>query len=194
MSKAAIIVLAAGASTRMGRPKQLLDFEGKPLLRHSVEEACGSGCNPVVVVLGAHAPELRAVLEGLPVEVIVNDRWTEGMGTSIQAGLSLLADRDVRGAILTLVDQPFITANYLRGLATTHYESLRPIIASKYLGTVGVPALFAREVFPALMALQPDEGCKVVILKHVANAVLVECPEGATDIDTPEDYARAAKG
>jgi molybdenum cofactor cytidylyltransferase len=189
--KSAAILLAAGNSTRMGSAKQLLDFRGQPLLRHAAKSALSAGCHPVIVVLGAREPEIRSALANLPVEIVVNERWPEGMGTSIQAGLRALENRDVTGAILTLVDQPFVTSGFLTGLVASHRESGRPIVAAQYSGTAGVPVFFAREAFPLLMALKPDQGCKGVILGHPADALLVDCPEAAMDIDTPEDYARA---
>jgi molybdenum cofactor cytidylyltransferase len=187
--KFALILLAAGNSARMGSAKQLLDFRGKPMLRHAVESAQASGCNPVIVVLGSNEAEIRPALEGLDVEIVVNERWAEGMGTSIQTGLSALENRDIAGTILALSDQPFVTADFLRGLTERYLESGHKIVAAQYSGTVGVPAFFAREAFPFLMALQPDQGCKGVILGHSGDALLVDCPDAARDIDTPEDYA-----
>jgi molybdenum cofactor cytidylyltransferase len=187
----AVILLAAGNSTRMGAAKQLLDFGGKPMLRHAVDTAQASGCDRVIVVLGAGESEIRPALAGLDVDIVVNERWAEGMGTSIQAGLQALENRDVGGAILALSDQPFVTSDFLRGLVDRHRQSGRPIVAAQYSGTAGVPVFFAREAFPLLMALKPAQGCKGVILGHPAAALLVDCPEAAVDIDTPEDYARA---
>ena len=187
----AAILLAAGNSTRMGALKQLLDFQGRPLVRHAVESLQSAGCDPVIVVLGAREEEIRPALGGLPVEIAVNERWQEGMGTSIQAGLRALGDRNVSGAILALSDQPFVAPEFLSGLVARHCESGMQIVASRYSGTTGVPAFFAREAFPLLMALKPDQGCKGVILVRPAGALLVDCPEAAMDIDTPEDYKRA---
>jgi molybdenum cofactor cytidylyltransferase len=191
--KSALVLLAAGNSTRMGAPKQLLDFGGKPLLRHAAEVALSAGCDPVIVVLGARGQELRQALAGTPVEVVLNQRWADGMGTSIQAGVRALEHREVSGAILALADQPFITADFLRGLAEKSVETGRPIVASLYSGTAGVPVFFAREAFPMLMKLEPEQGCKGVILGHPADSLLVDCPEAAIDIDTPEDYATALR-
>ncbi len=187
----AAILLAAGSSSRMGRPKQLLPFGGKPLVRHAAETAQEAGCDPIVVVLGSGEAEIRPALDGLRVEIVVNERWPDGMGTSIQAGLRALGSRDVEGAILTLADQPFVTAAFLSGLMALHRESGRPIVAAQYSGTAGVPAFFAQQAFPLLMALQPSQGCKGVILGHPAEAHLVDCPEAAMDIDTPRDYDQA---
>ncbi len=187
----AAILLAAGESSRMGRAKQLLDFGGKPLLRHSAEVALAAGCRPVVVVLGARAESLLPALAGLAVEISVNERWEEGMGTSIQAGLRALEEHDVAGAILMLADQPFVSAEFLSGLTARHRETSKSIIAASYQGAAGVPVFFARGAFPLLLALKPGQGCKGVILANHADAQLVDCPEAAIDIDTPEDYARA---
>jgi molybdenum cofactor cytidylyltransferase len=189
--KPALILLAAGNSARMGSAKQLLDFGGKPLLRHAVETAQSAACDPVIVVLGANEHEIRPALTGLGVEIAVNERWADGMGTSIQTGLRALGNRDIAGAILALSDQPFVTADFLRGLVERHRQSGKAIVAAQYSGTAGVPVFFVREAFPLLMGLKPDQGCKGVILGHPADALLVDCPEAAIDIDTPEDYARA---
>lgn len=188
MSNTAIILLAAGNSSRMGSAKQLLDFHGQPLLRHAAETALASGCSPVVVVLGARAMELRLALEGLPVEIAFNERWPEGMGTSIQAGLRALEGTDVAGAVIALADQPFVTAGILASLPARHQATGKSIVAARYSGTVGVPVYFARCAFPWLAALEPHQGCKGVILGHPQDHLFVDCPEAAIDIDTPSDY------
>jgi molybdenum cofactor cytidylyltransferase len=190
-SKSALILLAAGNSARMGSAKQLLDFRGKPLVRHAAEVAQAAGCEPVVVVLGANEADIRPALAGMNLDIVVNDRWIEGMGTSIQTGLRALAGRNIDGAILGLSDQPFVDSDFLRGLIEQHRETGRPIVAARYSGTAGVPVYFARDAFPWLMALKPDQGCKGIIFGRLADALLVDCPEAAMDIDTPEDYARA---
>ena len=175
----------------MGNPKQLLDFHGKPLLRHTSLVAQCSGCRPIVVVLGFREQEFRSTLVGLDVEVVVNETWAEGMGRSIQTGLKAIETREVVGAILALADQPFVTADFLRSLVTNHYQTQKPIVASRYSATVGVPAFFSREAFPQLLALAPDRGCKSVILSNPSETLLVDCPDAARDIDTLEDYLRA---
>ena len=191
MSETALILLAAGSSTRMGSPKQLLDFHGSPLIVHAAQTALAAGCHPVIVVLGAHESAIRPVLADLDVKIVVNERWEAGMGTSIQTGLHELGQASVSGAILSLADQPFVTSDYLRRLMEKHAETGSAIIASRYSGTVGVPVYFARSAFPSLMNLKPQEGCKGVILRAAESAGLVDCPEAEIDIDTPEDYARS---
>ncbi|MFN7939642.1 MAG: nucleotidyltransferase family protein [Bryobacteraceae bacterium] len=188
MSDIAVILLAAGNSTRMGCAKQLLHFRGKPLLRHAAETAIASGSRPVVVVLGAKAAELRPVLDGLPVRIAVNPDWNQGMGTSILTGLRALEFCSTEGAIITLADQPFVTSNTLDNLTRKHRESGKAIVAASYAGTVGVPVLFSRRAFPWLLKLRPQEGCKGVILNHPEHQILMDCPEAAIDIDTPGEY------
>lgn len=185
--KYGIVILAAGASTRMGEPKQLLDYQGKPLLRHAAEVAL-EACEQVIVVLGSRAAELRPALVGLPVIIVENPDWEGGMGTSIRTGIAAAAHLD--GVILTLADQPLITAEFYQTLVQSHLETSQPIVTSQYAGTVGVPVFFAREYFPQLLALEPSQGCKGVILKYSDHALRLNCPEAEMDIDTPEDYSR----
>lgn len=188
----AIVLLAAGNSSRMGAPKQLLQYGGRPLLRHAAETALASQASRVVVVLGARAPELSPVLDGLPVETVENPHWSQGMGTSIRAGILAAVRHDPAGAILALADQPLVSPETYNRLIQARYRAVQPIVASQYAGTVGVPALFASEFFPVLASLPPDQGCKAVLLRHSARSVLLPCPEAETDIDTREDYALLA--
>jgi molybdenum cofactor cytidylyltransferase len=189
----AIVLLAAGSSTRMGFPKQLLTYDGKPLIRHSIEVALRTSCDAVVVVLGANAAQIRTALEGIEtgdkqVVVTENFRWPEGMGTSIRAGIEAVERLGVEDAILALADQPLITPEILNRLAGEHVRTGQPIVASQYAGTVGVPVFFAGSHFPQLAALAPDQGCKGVILKNRDGAMRIDCPEAEVDIDTPADY------
>jgi molybdenum cofactor cytidylyltransferase len=193
MFEAGLILLAAGSSTRMGSAKQLMNFNGKPLLRHAAEVSCRSDCAPVIVVLGAREHDLRPALQGLPLEIVVNDSWSEGIGTSISTGLRAIENRPVSGVILALADQPFITADFLRDLAEEHVRTQKLIVASRYSGTVGVPAFFSRQLFPRLQALEPHQGCKSILLECSQEAFLIDCPEAAVDVDSPEDYVKATR-
>lgn len=194
LAKTAIVILAAGASTRMGSAKQLLEYRGKPLVRHAAEMALASKAGAVFVVLGARAPEVGQALEGLPVRTVGNPHWEQGMGASIRAGIGAAQAEGLEGVVLTLADLPLVTPQILDKLVLEHVATGRPIVASQYCGTVGVPAYFAREFFPHLLALRPDQGCKGVILSHAGRTLQIDCPEAAVDIDTPRDYERIVAG
>lgn len=190
----AAIILAAGGSSRLGRPKQLLPYKGSTLLRHAVETALASRCRPVVVVLGANAPESRAAIEDLPATLVLNENWQAGMGSSIATGIAALAG-EARGAadavLVMLCDQPNLTSAHLDRL-TDSFLAGAEIVASEYAGTLGVPALFSRPYFFELAALDPTQGAKPLLVKHASSVVAVPFPAGEIDIDTPEDYERLA--
>ena len=190
MADTGIIILAAGQSARMGEPKQLLSFQGKPLIRRAVETALASVCRPVVVVLGAYAERIAPVLDGLPIEIVINPDWELGVGTSIRAGVEALSKHPIQAAILCLADQPLISSAVYDRLVSTQAASGREIVTSEYSGTVGVPVLFGRTFFSKLSGLKPDKGCKGVILDHPDHCVRIPCPEAETDIDSPADLAR----
>lgn len=191
MDKTALILLAAGAATRMGSPKQLAPFRGQPLVRHTAGAALTSACRPVLVVVGASGREVGAALHRLPLCVVDNPDWAEGVGTSIRAGIqALTTEDDVDSVILMLADQPLITGTFLNQLIATHRRTGRDIVAATYAGTVGVPVLFSRAFFPKLAALTGNQGCKGVILGHPDQALTLPCPEAEADIDTPADLER----
>ena len=193
-----LILLAAGESSRMGEPKQLLVFEGRTLLRRAAEEAMESGCQPVVVVLGALADRMTAELSDLPVRVVINREWQEGLGGSIRAGMeALLAGPDgdlVDAVVMTLCDQPFCTAAVIRRLVAAQEQLNSPAVASFYDGVRGVPALFGRSLFPELLELRGPEGARRILQRHADETLEVPFGDGAGDIDTPEDYAKAHHG
>ena len=189
----AIIVLAAGSSTRMGRPKQLLIYGSHTLLRHAAEVAVASRCGPIFVVLGAYASRLHREIDDLPVRSVLNERWADGMGSSIQAGLAALTTSDgpagdAGAVILMLCDQPYVTAAVINDLVTAYHATGKGMIASEYGGTLGVPALFGREHFTELSTMSGAAGAKRLIAAHASEVVPVPFPKGTTDIDTAEDY------
>lgn len=183
-----MIVLAAGGSTRLGQPKQLLLYKGRTLLRHVADAALEAATGPVVVVLGAYAQFLRRELEGLPLRITTNPEWSEGIGTSIRAGLAALGeDKEVGGALFLACDQPRVSADLLRRLIDA-YETQHPLVVTcAYAGTVGVPALFDHSLFGELRLLTGDHGAKQVIEKHRSGVVRVSFEQGAVDIDTTDD-------
>jgi molybdenum cofactor cytidylyltransferase len=190
-----IILLAAGGSARMGRPKQLLSFGKTTLLRHAAETALASGLSPVVVVLGAEAESCRAELEGLPVAVARNEDWSRGMGDSLRAGVEELERiaPDIGAALVMLHDQPRISAAALRDLANLWSPEGCTIAAAFYGGTSGVPAVFGRNHFAELKTLDGGGGAKGILARHDADVAKLELPEALDDIDSPEDYARLSR-
>jgi molybdenum cofactor cytidylyltransferase len=187
-----IVLLAAGASSRLGQPKQLLVLNNGTLIRKSAEVAVGTGCAPVVVVLGAHKEKMQAEIKDLPVTVTENDAWQEGMGTSVKAGMKQLLslNANAKAVILLLCDQPFVSTPLLHKLIQQYQTSGKPIIASQYGETLGVPALFDQQFFSQLTALQGDEGARKIIRQHVEMVGSMPFEEGKYDIDTMADYHR----
>jgi molybdenum cofactor cytidylyltransferase len=190
-----IVVLAAGASTRMGEPKQLLRFDGRTLVRRAVDTALASSCRPVVVVLGAQADRVREELIDVECHVEVNEAWEEGMGASLRSGIAALEARtDVRAraAVVTLCDLPFVTAETLDRLVETYRATGSILVAAEYAAAGapvrGVPALFDRAVFPYLRGLRGPEGARRVVERFARDARFLSVPEAAFDIDTPEEY------
>jgi molybdenum cofactor cytidylyltransferase len=171
----------------MGSPKQLLRYRGETLLRRAAQTAVASNCDRVAVVIGNHAPQMRRELEDLPVSVVENQNWQTGMSSSVRAGLDDLNRHDLDGALIMLCDQPFVTAAILNDLITTHRQTGKPIVASSYDTTQGVPAFFSRELFAELNSLNADEGARRIIAKHPDLVATINFPEGAIDIDTPHD-------
>ena len=187
-----VIILAAGASGRMNEPKQLLQFQGKSLLRRAAETAVESVYNPRVVVLGANFERAAAEIVDLPVEIVFNENWQIGLSSSIKAGIENLLKiaPEVRAVVITLADQPFVTANHLNLFAEKFEPSKSLIVAAEYNQTRGVPALFSREIFDDLCSLTGDRGAKAVIEKHRHSLSTIALPEAAFDIDTPQDLVQ----
>ena len=182
-----IIILAAGASSRMGTPKQLLLYRGRSFLSYIVEVAIASMCHPIVVVLGANAEQIKSEVN-FRVEVVENTRWTEGMSSSIAVGMQALVNQNIEGVVITLCDQPFVSAQIIDQLIAAYRFTGKSIVASEYAGTLGVPAFFSRALFPELMTLGATEGAKHLIKKYSDQVFSVPFPEGEIDIDTPTDY------
>jgi len=191
-NKYGIIILAAGSSSRMGRPKQLLRYNNQSLLQHIVNIALEAAIGPVIVVLGAEADLLKKELDETKVITVINKDWQEGMGSSIRFGLQQFTDRfpDAEGVIFTVCDQPFITSTLLYQLLATYKQTKNPVIASVYDDTKGTPAFFHREIFSELTALKADKGAKQIINNHKDHLGLVSFPMGSKDIDTENDYVQ----
>jgi len=189
-STVGLIILAAGASTRMGTPKQLLDYQGSSLIRHITDSAIASVCQPIMIVLGAYAERIQPELNDLPIQVVKNHQWREGMSSSIQAGLKalLMENSNLEAIAIALCDQPFVFSHTLNRLVEAYHSTDKPIIASEYAGTLGVPVLFHSTLFPELLALKTTEGAKKLIHKHYPDVLKIPFAKGVIDIDTPKDY------
>jgi len=186
--KIGAVVLAAGSSSRLGQPKQLLLYQGQTLVRRAAGAALGAGCAPVAVVVGSERTKIADSLHDLEVIILPNESWRRGIGTSIRAGADALKDCDA--LIILACDQPHVGATLIRQLAARHHETQKPIVASAYAGTLGVPALFARSCFEELFLLGDDEGAKILFSARPNEVAQVDFPEGAVDLDTPGDWAR----
>ena len=184
------VVLAAGGSARFGKPKQLAIFQGEPLVRRIVAAAKDAGCAPVVVVAGA--VQITPALSGLPVLVIDHPNWSNGLGSSIAVGVKHAATitANLDAVILLSCDQPFVNAATLRQLIQLHLENGKPIVASAYAETLGIPALFDRSCFGDLLQLRGDSGAKGVILARRHDVAPFNFPAAAIDIDTALDYEK----
>ncbi len=190
--KAAVILLAAGASRRMagGQPKQLLDWHGTPLVAHAAGIALAARSGPVVVVVGHEAAAVRQALASLDVATIDNPDWARGMSTSVRAGLAAVErEWPLTGAVvLQTCDQPLIEPRTIRALAEAVVAGGAPLAACDYGAEIGVPAAFARRLFPELLRLEGDRGARRLLLTHATEVARVPCPEAHADIDTDADY------
>lgn len=189
-STVGLMILAAGASTRMGTPKQLLTYRGCSLIRHMAEVAIASVCQPIAIVLGANGERIKPEISQLPLQIVENQEWAEGMSSSIRVGLeALLAmNQNLDAVAIALCDQPFVSPQTLNQLVEAYHLTGKPIIASEYAGTFGVPALFSRTLFAELMNLKNTEGAKKLIKRHIHEVFSIPFPDGTIDIDTPNDY------
>lgn len=184
----AAIVLAAGASSRLGQPKQLLRYRGEPLVTQTARLALAAGAAPVVVVLGAAATECRTALKELNVSTVLNAAYQAGMGGSLAVGMAEIERLAAQPArVLVLVcDQPLLTPQHLAALLALPGQ----LAAAAYSGRVGVPAIFGRQYFPALAAACGDQGMRDLLRAHRGAVAELPLPEAQVDLDTPEDWLR----
>jgi molybdenum cofactor cytidylyltransferase len=190
----AAIILAAGAATRMGQLKQLLPYRDSTLVEHCIQQAGGAGFDPVIVVIGAEANAVRARIAKYPVEIVENNAWAKGMGTSVVAGVQALQrlGTESPGVALLLADQPLVTAAHLAAMRAALAQTSATAVAAEYNGTLGVPALFKQIMLPRLKELPPEVGARGLLRSAGIDVEAFPLPEAASDIDTPEDFAGLA--
>jgi molybdenum cofactor cytidylyltransferase len=187
-----IILLAAGGSSRLGKPKQLLLYKGQTLLQNTLSVALTSNAQSVMVVLGANADILQTEITNGKIHVVVNDDWQEGMGSSIRTGVKAIAEINpsTEGVILLVCDQPFINSALLNNLITAHQKTGKEIVACTYGNTFGPPVFFHQSLFSELLQLKGDTGARSIVQKHLDNMEAIPFPEGIFDIDTKGDYEK----
>ena len=185
------IILAAGESRRLGKPKQLLDWRGQPFVRAVTRTALEAGLDPVIVVTGANRENVEAAIEDLTAKVMANKDWPEGQGSSIKKGVQVLNfENPVGAAIFLLVDQPQVTASILRALIEKHAEGLYPVVAPIVIDRRANPVLFDRVTFPDLLELEGDVGGRAILHKHNVEYLPWHDDRLLLDVDTPEQYQR----
>ncbi len=186
----AIIILAAGNSSRLGQPKQLLKYRDKTLIRYITEAAVETLGSNVIVVTGSNAALIEAEISDLTIYQAHNDGWQAGMASSIVTGITklLTLNQQPKGAILAVSDQPFVTAALFRDTILSSIENRFGIVASAYDQTAGTPVFFSSSYFSRLLTLTGAEGAKKLLRKFEDDVMTVPFPLGNIDIDTPEDY------
>lgn len=197
--EARVVLLAAGASTRMGRPKQLLSFEGRPLLLHAFDQALSTGLD-VDIVLGCEVQRCRTLLRehmtpatATRARILVNHDWSEGMASSVRLGVNS-APNSCQALLFMLCDQPRVPHEHFAALLNAWSNGTATLVASAYGATVGVPAVFGREHFRELLELQGDRGARALLARQSAEVHAIDCPEAALDLDRPEDLVALDTG
>ena len=188
----AIIILAAGNSSRLGEPKQMLKYQGKTLIRHVTEEALAAKSAAVIVVTGFNAALIEEELSTLSYHTIYNQIWESGMASSLVAGINELVTLhpNIAGAIFAVSDQPFVNAKLFNELIAEATKTNFGIVASSYGNTSGTPVLFSRKYFPELLNLYGADGAKKLVARFADDVTSISFPLGDIDIDTQEDYQK----
>lgn len=191
------VILSAGESSRMGRPKALLPIDGETFIEKIVGALKKTRADRVFVVLGHNAEEMKRQIEHLPVEILVNPDYKLGQLSSLQAAVRRLeSEADCDGMLVHLVDHPYIDPALVEAMIEQFYQSGKLIVVPRHGGKRGHPVIFSRKLFPELRAAPMDQGAKAVVHAHRGETLEIET-EGAgitIDIDTPELYRRHVKG
>ena len=187
--KIGVVILAAGASSRLGRPKQLVEFKGKALLQHIIDIAASMNFDSKVLVLGANRDQIMEKIDPGDFEVVDNDAWETGMASSIRKGLkrSLEIEEELDHLLILLSDQPFVTKEEIRKLISRQLQNDIKATFSQYNEDIGVPAIFSKEAFSDLRNLRGDHGAKKLIYQKEFEFKTVRFQKGDFDVDTKED-------
>jgi len=184
------IVLAAGLSRRMGRPKVLLPLDGQPVVRHVVQTLIAACLEPIIVVAGTEHLAIGAALSGLATTLALNPHPESGQASSIRVGIAALP-RTTAAAVVALGDQPLVPPEVIKGLLAARERTGKAIVAPRYRDGLGNPVLFARETFAEIEQLSGDRGARSVIERDPSRVAIVDFDLAMPqDVDTPEDYAR----
>lgn len=183
------VIVAAGSSSRLGQPKQLLIFDGEPLLQRAIRIAHEAGASPVLVVLGAHHDAIEAAIDFGSAKIVINSGWSEGIAGSIRAGIGAVEreNPDSAGVLLMLCDQPRLTAEHLRKMIEEFVGVQDSAISSVYAGKRGIPAIFPRKAFGDLLALHGNTGARALLADPARRVIEIPLEGGEVDIDRPED-------
>ncbi len=184
-----IVILAAGNSSRLGRPKQLLAFNGQTLLEHIIDEAVTANLHPVIIVTGANGDAVSAAISNKEAVTVYNKDWQQGMGFGIAAGVAkaLEIKPDLESIITAVCDQPFIKATLSEQLMQKRVVG-KSIVACSYTSTAGTPVLFDKKYFTALQNLSGSDGAKKFVKLYCEDVDTVPFPMGIVDIDTEEGF------
>lgn len=183
------VILAAGSSSRLGRPKQLVEYRGKTLLQHTIDCVSELNFDPKLLIFGAHADAIRGKTDTHSARVVDNDYWSEGIASSIRLGLSesLKMKTSLDHILFLLSDQPYVHTELVEKLIKKHSAGVQPITACVYKDNIGVPAIFSKSFFPQLMNLKGDIGAKKIIVQNIDKVATVRFKKGFFDVDTEED-------
>ncbi len=191
-----IVILAAGQSSRLGSPKQLLPYKDSTLLRHAAQVALEANIGPVLVVTGAHHEAVANAIEGLPISAAFNPDWQEGMASSLRVGLQAMVEAfpETDGILFMVCDQPYVSTSLLCSLVETQHKTGKAIVASTYQGNTGTPALFHHSFFNKLLELKGDKGARLLLETYAGEVVTILFKEGVIDIDWKADWERLVRG
>lgn len=183
------MILAAGASSRLGRPKQLVKYQKKTLLQHAIDIIASINFDPRVLILGANADQIQESITPKNITILRNENWSEGIASSIRLGVSesIKLNDALDGILFLLSDQPFITKELIEDLIDKHSKGNQQITACNYIGNMGVPAIFSKEFFPDLLKLTGDVGAKKIMVQNKDHVEHIVFKDGSFDIDTEED-------